>query len=155
MKLKGRLFLCAFMLALAVGSLPTAPVAQATTSPSACNDKVAKTLYTRRSFTVGNKKLSTASVAVYRVNGNKTDYCIVAYAWSGSRINYVEIVQRARATTKSSWKYVSSKDYAKNSTYLEYSTSQSSKLRGVSYGFGVRDSDGTQYYAFTPILTRR
>ncbi len=155
MKLKGRLFLCAFMLALAVGSAPMAPVAQAATAPSACSDKVAKTLYVRRSFTAGKKKLSTASVAIYRVNGSKTDYCIVAYAWSGSRINYVEITQRARASTKSSWKYVSSKDYAKNSTYLAYSTSQTSKLRGVSYGFGALNSDGTQYYAFTPILTRR
>ena len=45
MKLKRLLFSCAFILTLVIGSLPMAPVASATTSPSACNDTVAKTLY--------------------------------------------------------------------------------------------------------------
>lgn len=144
-----------FVLALSVVFVPLSSVAHAATSPSACSDKVAKTLYSRQAFRVGSQTLLTASLAVYRVNGSKTDYCIVAYAWSGSRINYVEIIKRARATTKSAWKYASSTDRSVNTTYMEYSTSQTSKLRGVSYGFGARNSDGTQYYAFTPVLTHR
>lgn len=154
MKLVTR-YLFVFVLALNLAIIP-APATHATTAPSACSDKVAKTLYKRTPFMVGSSKLSTANLEIYRVNGSKTDYCVVAYAWSGSRINYLEIVHHARATTKSKWHNVSSKDYEKNTTYLEYATAQTSKLRGISYGFGALSSDGkTQYYAFTPILTHR
>ena len=139
---------------LAMSALASAPVG-AIESSSVCSDSISQSLYKTKYFYRGSKKLNTAQLKVYKVKGNSGEYCVTAFSWSGSVLKGVEISKYKRSTTTSQWSSTGYKDTNYSKSYVTYHTVQTSKLKGVSYGFVADDSNGTRYYAFSPILTKR
>lgn len=149
------LFVIAASMIVSLTGLGTAPSVNAVTTKNACHQDVAKTLYSRKSFYRGGSRLTTASLAVYKTSRTKGEYCIVAYSWSGSYIKGVESTKHTRSSTSASWKPLTSTRKTLRTTYYSFSTNQTSRLKGVSYGFIADNERGDRYYAFTPILTYR